>query len=306
MYQNFYQGIPGATTSQAFTPPDFNQDQQNAFGMIRGGANRTPEDVMNMVNTYQNPYDHYVIDEINRQSQGPYSLLKQAMSASGGMGSNRQVLGANDIDLSRLNQIGGFKQSQFNNSLQTALGQDQQSIQNLLGIGGQQQNQQWMTQQAPYNALQAQGGLLQPVANYFGQSAPEKTVKTGGGLGGLLGGIGQIASLAGGFPGVGSIGGFFGGSGLNGLSQGVGSLFSSSSMGPYQAFSDRRLKENIKHIGEENGHRIYEFNYIGNPQAYVGVMADEVEKIDPEAVYVVDDGIKAVNYDRIGVKFREA
>ena len=56
-------------------------------------------------------------------------------------------------------------------------------------------------------------------------------------------------------------------------------------------------------MGTENGHNVYEFNYIGGDTKFIGVMADEVEKINPEAVVVID-GYKIVNYDEIGVEFR--
>jgi len=68
--------------------------------------------------------------------------------------------------------------------------------------------------------------------------------------------------------------------------------------------SDLRLKEGIKPIGKENGYNIYEFNYIGDDRVYKGVMAQEVEKINPSAVTEID-GYKAVNYDAIGVEFKE-
>lgn len=81
-------------------------------------------------------------------------------------------------------------------------------------------------------------------------------------------------------------------------------------------FSDPRLKENIEHIGEENGHKIYKFNYdpkneyvqhinLPTDKTYVGVMASDVEKIMPEAV-IEQDGYKRVNYGMIGVEMREA
>jgi len=69
--------------------------------------------------------------------------------------------------------------------------------------------------------------------------------------------------------------------------------------------SDINLKENIKPVGIENGYPIYEFNYIADPdRRYIGVMAQDVEKIMPEAV-VESDGYKKVNYDMIGVQMRE-
>lgn len=65
--------------------------------------------------------------------------------------------------------------------------------------------------------------------------------------------------------------------------------------------SDRRLKENIVPAGEENGFRLYEFNYTGQPQRYRGVIAQEVAETRPDAVKLVD-GYMAVDYDAIGLK----
>lgn len=71
--------------------------------------------------------------------------------------------------------------------------------------------------------------------------------------------------------------------------------------------SDRRLKENIKKIGESiSGLGIYKFNYIGQAKKYIGAMADEVIKIVPEAAILGDDGFYRVNYDLIDVTFKEA
>jgi hypothetical protein len=72
-------------------------------------------------------------------------------------------------------------------------------------------------------------------------------------------------------------------------------------------FSDERLKTNIEPVGVENGHNVYEFQYAHDPEnkKYIGVIAQEVLKTNPEAVVEID-GYLAVNYDKIGVKFREA
>ena len=69
--------------------------------------------------------------------------------------------------------------------------------------------------------------------------------------------------------------------------------------------SDRRLKENIKKIGESiSGLGIYTFNYIGKTKKYIGTMADEVLKVKPEAVSI-RDGFMVVAYDLIDVNFGE-
>lgn len=67
--------------------------------------------------------------------------------------------------------------------------------------------------------------------------------------------------------------------------------------------SDRRLKTNIIRYGSDpRGFGLYEFSYRVTPDArYRGVMADEVEKVEPAAV--IDLGAyKMVNYERLGLK----
>lgn len=61
-------------------------------------------------------------------------------------------------------------------------------------------------------------------------------------------------------------------------------------------FSDRRLKENIRKIGKlDNGLNVYSFRYKGDPRTVIGLMADEVEKVRPEAVGEFA-GYKTVDY----------
>lgn len=63
-------------------------------------------------------------------------------------------------------------------------------------------------------------------------------------------------------------------------------------------WSDRRLKENIKQIGEtDNGLPLYLFNYKGDPKPQISVMAQDVEKRDPGAVQEIG-GFKAVDLER--------
>lgn len=72
--------------------------------------------------------------------------------------------------------------------------------------------------------------------------------------------------------------------------------------------SDRRLKKNIQFVDQlENGINVYEFEYVDefkdDPMAghgrFVGVMADEIEQIIPEAVITRADGYKMVNYNLV-------
>jgi uncharacterized protein DUF3300/endosialidase-like protein len=69
--------------------------------------------------------------------------------------------------------------------------------------------------------------------------------------------------------------------------------------------SDIRLKEDIVPLLQlSNGLELYRFRYKGSDHtAYVGVMAQEVQKIEPSAVGHDRDGYLTVDYDRIGLKF---
>lgn len=74
------------------------------------------------------------------------------------------------------------------------------------------------------------------------------------------------------------------------------------------ATSDIRVKENITRVGTHfrTGLPIYEFNYTHIPgKRYRGVMAQDVEQVYPDAVIELHDGIKAVNYDMLGMEMEE-
>jgi len=59
--------------------------------------------------------------------------------------------------------------------------------------------------------------------------------------------------------------------------------------------SDKRLKENIEYTGEKtkDGIPVVDYNYKGNPKKFRGVIAQDVEKVKPGAVY------KAVDYAQL-------
>ena len=62
--------------------------------------------------------------------------------------------------------------------------------------------------------------------------------------------------------------------------------------------SDERLKENIEKVGSYKGLNVYEYNYLWSPTKWIGFIAQEVEKIIPEAVLNVN-GFKMVDYGKI-------
>jgi len=71
--------------------------------------------------------------------------------------------------------------------------------------------------------------------------------------------------------------------------------------------SDQSIKENIIKIGSlDNGINIYKFEYRSEYKdtwghgTHIGVMAQEVEKVIPEAVAIHKDGYKLVDYSLLG------
>jgi hypothetical protein len=89
-------------------------------------------------------------------------------------------------------------------------------------------------------------------------------------------------------------GGFHGGGGGGGRGGGGGGRR-----------SDIALKHDVVLLGHlGNGLGYYRFSYIGSDKAYVGVMAQEVEQVRPDAVTRGGDGYLRVYYDKLGLTFR--
>lgn len=87
-----------------------------------------------------------------------------------------------------------------------------------------------------------------------------------------------------------------------------GLISAAGTAGAGAAMSDIRTKENIKLIGKTKaGHNLYSFEYkkefkdseYAGHGRFTGVMAQEIEKTMPQAVFVGSDGYKVVNYSLI-------
>jgi hypothetical protein len=69
--------------------------------------------------------------------------------------------------------------------------------------------------------------------------------------------------------------------------------------------SDVNLKHDVVLLGRlDNGLGLYRFAYHGERTRYVGVMAQEVQAVMPEAVVRGRDGWLRVHYDRLGLTFQ--
>lgn len=85
--------------------------------------------------------------------------------------------------------------------------------------------------------------------------------------------------------------------GYNSMQKGLGGLFDAG-LG-LAKLSDRRTKTDIKAVGKlDNGLAVYLYRYIGEDAYELGLMADEVKEITPEAVERGADGFDRVFYKK--------
>jgi hypothetical protein len=153
---------------------------------------------------------------------------------------------------------------------------------NLYNMGGNQQALQQSQINAPWQLLNNYSNLIQ--GQYGGSSTstqPYYQNQAAGAMGGALGGA--------------SMGSMFGpwGSAIGGIGGGL--------MG---AFSERRLKADIRATGDilPIGLPLYRFRYVWEEPGteHIGVMADEAREIAPHAVYRDVSGFDKVDYAAIG------
>ncbi|TXH44514.1 MAG: tail fiber domain-containing protein [Desulfurellales bacterium] len=80
----------------------------------------------------------------------------------------------------------------------------------------------------------------------------------------------------------------------------LGSLFGLGGTLGAAAISDRRLKRNIRRIGQlANGIATYTYRYVGSKAQQFGVMAQEVLGVRPSAVGVLPNGTMFVKYSEV-------
>ena len=69
--------------------------------------------------------------------------------------------------------------------------------------------------------------------------------------------------------------------------------------------SDIRLKRDITQVGELDSRvGLYRYRYHWSDTTYVGVMAQEVAEVMPEAVQRGADGYLRVDYGRLGLRMQ--
>ena len=114
-------------------------------------------------NQYLNPYQSFILDEINRQAQiGQNQLSAQAVQA-GAFGGGREGIQQAEQERARLQQVGLAQERAFTGALgafQQGISQQGQLGVNMASLGQAQQAQQ----QGDINQLMAAGGLQRQLA----------------------------------------------------------------------------------------------------------------------------------------------
>lgn len=242
--------------------------------------------------------------------------ITQGAIASGGFGGTRQGIAEGLAAQQEQSTIGNVAAQMMNQNYQTGLNAMQGSLGQLINgqLGGQQAQQQALAgtqagigqassllsntgnilQQTtvPAQALAAVGGqnqamsqaqLSEQVQKFINaQLIPFAAAQDVAAMAfGMPGGTTKSVSDAPGNP-------------MAGIQAGAGVL---SAIPALLGKSDRRLKEAIQKVGTLfDGLQIYVYNFIGETERRIGLMADEVEKLYPRAVVVGIDGYKSVNY----------
>lgn len=208
-------------------------------------------------------------DAALRNYQSERGFQQQAIGAA------PQMAAADYADIEQLSNVGKTREDLFGRQLQ-----DQMNYFNFL----QEQDPQALDQYI--GRITGMGGDFK-TENSTGMAPTAKTNVLGNALGAAQTGLGLYSGLT--AAGMGT-----------GMAAGTSGILSALAM-----FSDESLKENIIPMGKENGHNIYQFTYKSDPtKKYIGVMAQEVQKTNPDAVHTIN-GYLAVDYDKIGVNFRE-
>uniref|UniRef100_UPI0013D75FA9 tail fiber domain-containing protein n=1 Tax=Acinetobacter baumannii TaxID=470 RepID=UPI0013D75FA9 len=61
--------------------------------------------------------------------------------------------------------------------------------------------------------------------------------------------------------------------------------------------SDRRMKRDVAQVGElDNGLPVYRYRYRDGGPPEIGLMAEDVRKLNPDAVATMENGLMAVDY----------
>ena len=262
---------------------------QMGTGLTLSGTQAVGPLTSGQISTYMNPYIEGVVDPTLRalqQQQGQQLSQQQAEAIKGGAfggersGIQRAMLQGQQ-NLATGQAIAPLYAQGYQQAVQTATGQQGVRAQDLARLA--QAGQQIAGLGTGAQAAGLQGAQAQIAAGTLGQQTAQaqKTAEY------------QQFLQERGYP-------YQQAQFLANIAMGTGALSGSTTTteSPAGFFSDKRLKENMKVVGETNdGQPIYRFNYKGEKKTQLGLIAQEVEKDHPEAVGE-SQGYKTVDYKK--------
>jgi hypothetical protein len=278
-------GIQGTNAAANQAQPYFGA----ATGLTLSGARDVGPLTQGQIGYYQNPYTQAVVNptvQALQQQQGQQLAQQQAEAIRGGaFGGDRaglqraQLQGQQNLALGQA--IAPLYQQGYQQAVQTAQGQQgvvasdlarrMQAGQQIagLGTGAQQAALQGAQAQMAAGQVAQQTQQAKDTAEYQ-QFLQERGYPF------------QVSQF------------------LANIAMGTGALSGSTTttQQPGGFFSDKRLKKDVKEIGEtHDGQPIYSYKYKGDDRTQIGLMAQDVEKRHPEAVGVMG-GYKTVDYKK--------
>lgn len=309
------------TTAAGLTPNNGMYAGSNDLATSVGQS--SAPDIASLMNQFKNPWQKQVVDSTLQgfdqnagYSRAADTLAKAGDSTFGGSaGAIQTALNEQNIAQQRAQLQGGLETQGFDTALGGATSQAgliQNQLAQRLGAAGQLTNNANSQTTAATQDLSTQSGigaLLQQI-----QQAQ---------AGAPINSLGSISSIMSGLPlglehGTNSNGTNTSNTtgtstttssdplgSLGSLAMGVGALASGGAFLPFMAdsagmgafMSDERLKHDIQKLGERpDGLGVYAFSYLGSKVRHIGVMAQEVLKVKPEAVLTTLSGYMAVNY----------
>lgn len=290
--QQQQQGIAGTALNQA------QANQANPYDLAHLTHQlASATDVSNQENTIYQSLLQRLQPQLDRDQSALESKLANQGITQGSQAYNNAINLQNQAKNDAYNQalLSGVSAGQTYN--QEALANNQQDVSNY----SQQYNAPINEYQALQNGVQVQnpsfaasGNNQVAAPNYQGavQNAYQAQLNSSNASNASSNSLmGSLFGLGGSFLGNAGLGSILGSGASSGLSSGALAL---------AGFSDIRMKENIDRIGQTpGGIGIYEYNYIGRPERMTGVIAQEVEKVIPEAVVTGEDGYKRVYYSKV-------
>lgn len=219
--------------------------------------------------------------------------LERSAASRGGLASGATLAGLMDRSQDVASDEYGRAHARYGQDYNRALGTYGTNLNRALGerdFGyGQYQDKYGRTMDRYGQQVGRQADRYNRLANLagMGQTQSQSLGSLGAGFGrsagqNIMGGANALAA--------GRIGA------ANARSQGMSNLMNLGMQGAsLYMMSDKRLKRNISKIGKFKDYTKYLYQYLWSDEWFMGVMSDEVKKINPKAVINVD-GFDAVNY----------